>query len=162
MYNRVTLLGNLTRDVESRYLQSGTAIGKTAIAVTRKFKTADGTPNEKTLFIEITFWGKLAEVANQYLHKGSKVLIEGSLELEQWQDQNGQNRYKHSISVETMEMLGDSQNYQAQKQQQEPRREYSQQRQAEIDQANQEQKQQNQQDSKYDESNGSDGETIPF
>ena len=111
MFNKVILLGNLTRDIELRYLQNGTAIGKSAIAVTRKFTNANGEKSEKTCFVDITFWGKTAEVSNQYLRKGSKVLIEGSLELEQWQDQQtGQNRQKHSVTVETMEMLNDNQN----------------------------------------------------
>ena len=110
MYNRVVLLGHLTRDIELRYLQNGTAIGKTAIAVTKKFTNSDGSKGEKTCFVDITFWGKTAEVANQYLRKGSKLLVEGSLEFEQWQDQNGQNRSKHSVSVESMEMLGDNTN----------------------------------------------------
>ena len=61
---------------------------------------------EDTLFIDITFFGKLAEIANQYLNKGSKVLVEGRLKFDQWQDQNGNNRSKHSIVVESMEMLG--------------------------------------------------------
>lgn len=114
MFNKVILVGNLTRDIELRYLQNGAAIGKSAIAVTRKFTNANGEKAEKTCFVDITFWGKTAEVANQYLRKGSKCLIEGSLELEQWQDNNGQNRQKHSVQVETMEMLGDNQNNQTQ------------------------------------------------
>ena len=105
MFNKVVLVGNLTRDIELRYLQSGTAIGKAGIAVTRKYSGANGERKEETCFIDIDFFGRTAEVANQYLHKGSKVLIEGRLKFDQWQDQNGQNRSKHSISVENMEML---------------------------------------------------------
>lgn len=106
MFNKVVLVGNLTRDIELRYAGSGTAIGGTGIAVSRKFTSANGEKREETCFIDITFFGKQAEIANQYLRKGSKLLIEGRLRLEQWQDQNGQNRSKHSISVESMEMLG--------------------------------------------------------
>lgn len=105
MFNKVVLVGNLTRDIELRYLQSGTAIGKAGIAVTRKYSGANGERKEETCFIDIDFFGRTAEVANQYLHKGSKVLIEGRLKFDQWQDANGQNRSKHSISVENMEML---------------------------------------------------------
>ncbi|MDA3053545.1 single-stranded DNA-binding protein [Campylobacter sp. JMF_03 NE3] len=108
MFNKVVLVGHLTRDIELRYLQTGTAIGKSAIAVTRKYTANNGQKAEETCFIDITFWGRIAEIANQYLRKGSKCLIEGSLKFEQWQDQNGQNRSKHSVSVENMEMLGDS------------------------------------------------------
>ena len=110
MFNAVILLGNLTKDIELRYLQNGTAIGKSSIAVTRKYTNANGQKTEETCFIDITFFGKTAEIANQYLRKGSKILVEGRLVFEQWQDKNGQNRSKHSIAVETMEMLTANQN----------------------------------------------------
>ena len=105
--NKVIMIGHLVRDIELRYTQSQMAIGKTAIAVTRKY-TLNGKKREETCFIDITFFGKQAEIANQYLNKGSKLLIEGRLKFEQWTDQNGQNRSKHSIAVESMEMLGDA------------------------------------------------------
>ena len=111
MFNKVVLVGNLTRDIEMRYAQSGTAIGSTGIAVTRR-STVNGEKREETCFVDITFWGRTAEVANQYLSKGSKVLVEGRLKYEQWQDSNGQNRSKHTISVENMEMLGANPNAQ--------------------------------------------------
>ncbi|HDX6248350.1 TPA: single-stranded DNA-binding protein [Campylobacter fetus subsp. venerealis] len=109
MYNKITLLGNLTRDIELRYSQNGSAIGRSAIAVTRKF-SVNGEKREDTLFIDITFFGKQAETANQYLQKGSKILIDGILVLEQWTDNKGQSRSKHSVTVDTMEMLGSPQN----------------------------------------------------
>ena len=105
--NKVILLGRLVRDIELRYTQSQMAIGKTAIAVTRKY-TLNGEKREETCFIDLTFFGKQAEIANQYLGKGSKLAVEGYLKFEQWQDNNGQNRSKHSIAVESMEMLGDA------------------------------------------------------
>ena len=105
--NKVIMIGHLTRDIELRYTQSQMAIGKTAIAVTRKY-TLNGEKREETCFIDLTFFGKQAEIANQYLGKGSKLAIEGYLKFEQWQDNNGQNRSKHSIAVESMEMLGDA------------------------------------------------------
>ncbi|MBK1971643.1 single-stranded DNA-binding protein [Campylobacter sp. 2018MI35] len=105
MFNKVVLVGNLTRDIDMRYAQSGNAIGASAIAVTRRF-TTNGEKREETCFIDITFYGRMAEIANQYLSKGSKILIEGRLRFEQWSDQNGQNRSKHSVQVENMEMLG--------------------------------------------------------
>ena len=105
MFNKVVIVGNLTRDIELRYTPSGAAIGKSAIAATHKF-TINGEKKEDTCFIDISFFGKGAEIANQYLRKGSKLLIEGRLKFEQWTDQNGQNRSKHSINVESMEMLG--------------------------------------------------------
>ncbi len=108
MFNKIILVGNLTRDIELRYAQSGTAIAKTAIATSRKY-TSNGEKKEEVCFVDITFFGRSAEVANQYLRKGSKILVEGRLNFEQWSDQNGQKRSKHSVIVETMQML-DSKN----------------------------------------------------
>lgn len=108
MFNRIVLVGNLTKPIELRYTQGGAAIGSSGIAVTRKY-TLNGEKREETCFIDITFFGKQAEIANQYLGKGSKLLVEGRLKFDQWTDNNGQNRSKHSIAVESMEMLGDGQ-----------------------------------------------------
>ena len=104
MYNKTILVGNLTRDIELLYSQAGTAIAKTAIATSRKF-TSNGEKKEEVMFIDITFFGRSAEVANQYLRKGSKILAEGRIQFDQWTDQNGGKRSKHSIAVETMQML---------------------------------------------------------
>jgi len=105
MFNKVILVGNLTRDIELRYTQGGMAIAKTGIATNRKFKKQNGEQVDETMFIDITFFGRSAEIANQYLRRGSKVLVEGRLMLEQWTDQNGQKRSKHSVNVEEMKML---------------------------------------------------------
>jgi single-strand DNA-binding protein len=105
MYNRVILVGNLTRDVEIRYSQSGSAIGKVGIATNRRFKAANGEQRDETMFIDLTFFGRTAEIANQYLRKGSKVLVEGRLVLEQWTAQDGTKRSKHSITVDNLQML---------------------------------------------------------
>lgn len=107
MFNKIVLVGHLTRDIELRYTQGSVAIGSCGIAVTRKY-TLNGEKREETCFIDITFFGKQAEIANQYLGKGSKLLVEGRLKLDQWTDNSGQNRSKHSIAVESMEMLGDA------------------------------------------------------
>lgn len=108
--NKVVLIGNLTRDIELRYTQSGYCVGNAGIAVTRKFKNAQGETAEETCFIDLKFFGRTAEVANQYLRKGSKLAVEGRLKLEQWQDQSGQSRSKHVVEVESLEMLGSNQN----------------------------------------------------
>ena len=105
MYNKVVLVGNLTRDVEVRYTQGGAAIGKVGIATSHKWKSQTGEQKEEVMFIDLTFFGRVAEIANQYLHKGSKVLIDGRLVLEQWTAQDGSKRSKHSVTVETMKML---------------------------------------------------------
>ncbi|QPI03660.1 single-stranded DNA-binding protein [Campylobacter concisus] len=107
MFNKIVLVGNLTKDIDLRYTQSGAAIGSSGIAVTRKY-TLNGEKREETCFIDLTFFGKQAEVSNQYLQKGSKLLVEGRLKFDQWTDNNGQNRSKHSVAVEVMEMLGDA------------------------------------------------------
>jgi len=105
MYNKIIMGGHLTRDIELRYTQGGSAIGNTAIASTRKFKGADGQQKEETVFVDLTFFGRTAEIANQYLKKGSKVLVDGRLKLDQWTAQDGTKRSKHSITVETLQML---------------------------------------------------------
>lgn len=105
MYNKIVLVGNLTRDVEIRYSQNGSAIAKTGLATSRKF-TLNGEKKEEVCFVDITFFGRSGEIANQYLRKGSKVLIEGRLSFDQWSDQQtGQKHSKHSVVVETMQML---------------------------------------------------------
>jgi len=105
MYNKVILLGNLTRDVEVRLSASNLAIGNTGIAVNRKFKNQMGEEKEEVLFVDLSFFGRTAEVANEYLRKGSKVMVEGKLKLDQWTDTSGMKRSKHSITVESMQML---------------------------------------------------------
>lgn len=104
MYNKVILVGNLTRDIELRYTQGGMGIASSSIATSRKF-TVNGEKKEEVCFVDITFFARSAEIANQYLRKGSKILVEGRLNFDQWVDQNGQKRSKHSVVVETMQML---------------------------------------------------------
>ena len=106
MYNKIILAGHLTRDIELKHTQGGSAIGNSAIATSRKFKSQTGEQKEETLFVDITFFGRTAEVANQYLRKGSKVLVEGRLKLDNWTAQDGTKRSKHSVVVENMTMLG--------------------------------------------------------
>jgi len=110
MYNKVILVGNLTRDIEMKFSQGGMAIAKTAIATSRKFKSNTGEQKEEVCFVDITFFGRSAEVANQYLRKGSKILVEGRLVFEQWSDQNGQKRSKHGVTVDVMQMLDSKSN----------------------------------------------------
>ena len=117
MFNKVIIVGNLTRDIELKYAPSGAAIGSTGIASTRKFKGGDGQMKEEVLFVDITAFGRTAEVMNQYLKKGSKILVEGRLKFDSWTDQNGGKRSKHSVTIENMTMLdskGDSGGYNAQ------------------------------------------------
>ena len=105
MFAQATIRGNLTKDIELRHTASGMAIGNTAIASTHKFNAANGEKREETCFIDVTFMGKSAEIANQYLAKGSRIFIEGRLKFDRWTDNNGQNRSKHSVVVDKMIML---------------------------------------------------------
>lgn len=103
-YNRVVLVGNLTRDVELRFTPQGTAVTDIAIAVNERVKRNDQWVEEANFF-DITLWGRTAEVAGEYLSKGSSILIEGRLKLDRW-EQDGQKRSKIKIVGEKMQMLG--------------------------------------------------------
>jgi len=106
MYNKIILIGNLTRDVELRYTPSGTAVAKFGLATNRTYKDTITKENkQEVMFIDITMFGRSAEIANQWLKKGKKVLIEGRLVLDQWTDQSGQKRSKHSVVAEKMQFM---------------------------------------------------------
>jgi len=109
MFNKIILVGNLTRDIEVRFTASNLAIGSTGIATNRKFKNQMGEEKEEVMFLDITFFGRTAEIVNQYLKRGSKILVDGRLKLDQWTDKSGQKRSKHSLVVESMKMLGSKQ-----------------------------------------------------
>jgi single-strand DNA-binding protein len=117
MYNKVILIGNLTRDIELRYIPSGAAIGKSAIATSHKFKAQDGSIKEEICFLDFNVFGKPAETINQYCKKGSKVMLEGRLVLESWTAQDGTSRSKHSLRVETFKFLDVQQKVQEQQMQ---------------------------------------------
>src|SRR5437762_1626193 len=94
-YNKVILMGNITRDIELKYTPSNQAVAKIGLAVNRKYKTADGQLKEDVTFVDCEAWGKTAESMNQYLSKGKPVFIEGRLRLDTWKDkQDGSNRSK--------------------------------------------------------------------
>ncbi|MEE8452501.1 MAG: single-stranded DNA-binding protein [Thermoguttaceae bacterium] len=103
-FNRVILVGNLTRDPELRYIPSGTAVTDIGLAISDKVKRNDQWV-EETTFVEVTLWARTAEVASEYLSKGSPVLIEGRLKFEQW-EQDGQKRSKLKVVADRMQMLG--------------------------------------------------------
>jgi single-strand DNA-binding protein len=107
-FNRVILLGNLTRDPQVRYTPSGTAVAEIGMAVNRYwFDKQSNTRREETTFVDVTLWGREAEVAGEYLAKGRPVLIEGRLQLDTWDDkQTGQKRSKLRVVAEHMQMLG--------------------------------------------------------
>jgi single-strand DNA-binding protein len=107
-FNKVILMGNLTRDPEVRYTPSGTAVSDIALAVNRRwFDKATNQAKEETTFVDVTLWGRTAEVAGEYLSKGRPVLIEGRLQLDSWEDrESGQKRSKLKVIGEQMTMLG--------------------------------------------------------
>ncbi|MDU7692826.1 MAG: single-stranded DNA-binding protein [Helicobacter sp.] len=105
MYNRIILLGNITRDIELKYLPSGSAVATIGLASNRRYKKQDGTMAEDPCFVDAKLFGRTAEIANQFLRKGSKILIEGRLSYETWSDSTGTKRSKHTIVVESMQML---------------------------------------------------------
>ena len=106
-FNRVTLIGNLTRDPETRDLPSGTTLCEFGLATSRHYKTAGGDDREETCFIDCTAFGKQAEVLSQYVTKGRPLFVEGRLKYDQWDDKNGGGkRSKVSVIVENFQFLG--------------------------------------------------------
>lgn len=104
-FNRVILLGNITRDIEVRYTPSQTAVTEIGMAVNDRRKNANGEWVEETTFVDVTLWGRTAEVAGQYLSKGSPILVEGRLKLDTWET-DGQKRSKLRVVGEKMQMIG--------------------------------------------------------
>jgi single-strand DNA-binding protein len=106
-YSKAIVVGNLTRDVEVKYLQSGTAVAEVAVAVNEKRKGADGKQIEEVSFIDVTLWGKTAELASEYLGKGSPIMIEGRLKQDHWQDKDtGAKRSKLRVVCEKLVFIG--------------------------------------------------------
>ena len=103
--NRVILMGNLTKDVEVRNTPSGTPVADVGVAVNEHRKNQAGESVQETTFVDATFWGRTAEIAAEYLSKGSPVLIEGRLKLDQW-EADGQKRSKLKVVCERMQMVG--------------------------------------------------------
>ncbi|MCA9109443.1 MAG: single-stranded DNA-binding protein [Planctomycetaceae bacterium] len=107
-FNKVILVGNLTRDPEVRYIPSGMAVAEIGLAVNRSwFDKQSNSRKEETTFVDITLWGRTAEIAGEYLSKGRSVLIEGHLKMDTWQDkESGKNRSKLKVVGDQMTMLG--------------------------------------------------------
>lgn len=105
-YNRIVLMGNLTRDPQLSYTPSNTAVCKFGIATNRSFKDRDGNAREEVCFVDCTLFGRGGEVFNQYMAKGRPVLVEGRLSLNQWTTPEGEKRSKHEVLVENFTFLG--------------------------------------------------------
>lgn len=109
-FNKVILMGNLTRDVEIRHTPSNTAVGNFGLAVNRRYRTQSGENREEVTFVDCEAWGRTAEVMSQYLSKGRPVMIEGRLKLDQWEDKNGGGkRSKLSVVVENFQFVDSGQ-----------------------------------------------------
>lgn len=104
-YNKVLLMGNLTRDVQLKSLPSGQAIAEIAIAINRKFKTKDGQDREEVTYVDCECWGPRAEVINKYFSKGKPIFIEGRLRLDSWEDKDGQKRSKMRVVIDDFQFV---------------------------------------------------------
>jgi len=104
-YNKVILLGNLTRDPELRYTPSGLAVADLSLAVNRRSRSAEGERRDSVVFVEVTAWGKQAELINEYYSKGQPIFIEGRLSLDEWTGKDGQRRSKLRVVLEKFEFL---------------------------------------------------------
>jgi single-strand DNA-binding protein len=104
-YNRVMLIGNLTRDIELRHTPGGTAVTDMGMAVNDRRKNAQGEWVDEVTYVDVTLWGRIAEIASEYLRKGSPVFIEGRLKLDSWEAE-GQKKYKLRVVGERLQLLG--------------------------------------------------------
>ena len=106
-FNKVILLGNLTRDPEVRYTPKGSAVCDLGIAINRSYTLDSGEKREEVTYVDVVLWARLAEIAGEYLKKGRPIFIEGRLQLDTWDDkQTGQKRSKLRVIGETMQLLG--------------------------------------------------------
>ena len=105
-YNKVLLMGNLTKDPELRYTPQGTAVVNLRLAVNRKYRTKDQELKEEVCFITAVVWNKQAETCNQYLHKGSSVFVEGRLQSRSWEDNAGAKRSVIEVRAERVQFMG--------------------------------------------------------
>ena len=105
--NKVLLIGNLTRDIELRYTPKGSAVTDISMAINRTYTLESGERREETVYVDVVLWGRQAELASQYLHKGRPVFIEGRLQLDTWDDkETGQKRSKLRVVGEQMQFIG--------------------------------------------------------
>jgi len=105
-FNKAILVGNLTKDPELKYIPSGQAVANFTLAVNRKYSGKDGEKKEEVAFIRIIAWAKLAEICNEYLKKGSPVLVEGRIQTRSWDGPDGQKRYSTEVLAENVQFLG--------------------------------------------------------
>ena len=107
-FNKVLLIGNLTKDPELRYTPQGTAVANLRLAINRRFRNRNQEMKEDTCFVTVVVWDKQAESSNQYLHKGSPIFVEGNLQSRSWEDSSGQKRSVIEVRAERVQFLGGS------------------------------------------------------
>ncbi|MCF7848587.1 MAG: single-stranded DNA-binding protein [Kiritimatiellales bacterium] len=105
-YNRVMLMGNLTHNPEIRYTPSGTAVADLRMAMNESYKNKAGETVESTCYVDVVVWGRQAETSSEYLHKGSPVFVEGRLQLDQWENQQGEKRSKLRVRADRVQSMG--------------------------------------------------------
>jgi single-strand DNA-binding protein len=105
-YNRVILMGNLTRDPQLKYLPNNTAVCEFGMAINRTWRDRDGNQREEVCFVDVSAFARSAEVINQYMSKGQPMLVEGRLKYDTWTGQDGQKRSKHSVVVDNFQFVG--------------------------------------------------------
>ena len=108
-YNKVLLMGRLTRDVELRHTSGNNAVANIGLATGRRYKTASGEQREETTFVDCEAWGRTAEVMSQYLSKGRPVFIEGRLKLDQWEGKDGSKQSKLRVVIESFQFIDSGQ-----------------------------------------------------
>ena len=104
--NKVFLIGNLTRDPEIRHTPKGTAVGDLSMAINMTYRTQEGTDKEEVCYVDVVVWGRQAETCKDYLSKGSPIFIEGRLQLDQWETQQGEKRSRLRVRAERVQFLG--------------------------------------------------------
>lgn len=105
--NRVILIGNVTRSIEVKYTPKGTAVAGASLAINRSYKDDSGSKHEETTFVDVELWGRLAEIAGEYVKKGNPLYIEGRLKQESWEDkETGKKRTRMKVVAESLQLLG--------------------------------------------------------
>lgn len=105
-YNRVILMGNLTRDPQLRYLPSNTAVCEFGMAINRRWRDRDGNQKDETCFVDVSAFGRTGETINQYMSKGRPILVEGRLNFDSWTGQDGQKRSRLTVIAENFQFVG--------------------------------------------------------
>jgi len=104
--NKVMLIGNLTRDPEVRHTPKGTAVGDLSMAINMSYRTQEGTDKEEVCYVDIVVWGRQAEICQDYLSKGRQIFVEGRLQLDQWETQQGEKRSRLRVRADRIQFLG--------------------------------------------------------